>query len=172
MDEKTFKERASKLKEIGKVLEALPPEIRALAFPLISDYASTDSSEEAGAGHKARSHQPGQARTAPPADREGFFKAFDHDQPADNAKLLAAWLYREFGTEPFSMEEIKALATDVGVTIPERIDMTFAAARDNAKNLFARAGRGKFKPTVHGEAYLKTMYKITKGTKQRPATPK
>jgi len=27
MDEKTFKERASRLKEIGKVLEALPTEI-------------------------------------------------------------------------------------------------------------------------------------------------
>jgi hypothetical protein len=167
MDEKTFKERVSRLKEVGKVLETLPAEIRALAFPLISDYVSSGAAHVSAAGHERKSHASGETK-AQPVDREGFFKAFDHDKPADNAKLLAAWLYREYGTEPFSGEEVNELATEVGVTIPGRIDMTFAQAKEKGKHLFARAGRGKFKPTVHGEAYLKATYKIAKGTKQRP----
>lgn len=168
MDAKEFKERAARLKEIAKILEELPAEVRALAFPLLSDYIHPEASNEESGSHKAKSPS-GQGKAPPPADREGFFKAFDHHKPADNAKLLSAWLYREYGTEPFSIEEIEELATEVGITIPERIDMTFASAKENGKNLFARAGRGKFKPTVHGEAYLKITYKIAKGTKQRPA---
>ena len=59
-------------------------------------------------------------------------------------------------------------AKDVGITIPERVDLTFLSAKEKGKNLFARAGLGKFKPTVHGEAYLKTTYSVKKGKKTRP----
>ena len=38
----------------------------------------------------------------------------------------------------------------------------------NGKQLFVSAGRGQFKPTVHGEIYLKNSYKVKKGTKTRP----
>ena len=170
MDDKEFKERSERLKAIGKILEELPSEVRALAFSFLSEYVTSASSGLHPPSPKEKSPAT-RTNTPPPADREGFFKAFDHERPADNAKLLAGWLYREFGTEPFSIDEIKELATDIGVTIPERIDMTFAQAKENAKNLFARAGRGRFKPTVHGEAFLKTTYKISKGTKQRPTKP-
>jgi hypothetical protein len=171
MDKGTFTERVARLREIGEVLENIPAEIRALAFPLISDYVS-GAAEVPTEVRRERTHHTHDESKVQPADREAFFQAFDHDKPADNAKLLVAWHYREYGTEPFSLDEINELAKDVGVTIPDRIDKTFAAAQDKGKNLFTRAGRGTFKPTVHGEAYLKITYKITKGTKQRPVTPK
>jgi hypothetical protein len=59
------------------------------------------------------------------------------------------------------------MADDAGVTIPDRLNMTLAAAVENGKQLFASAGRGLFKPTVHGEIYLKTTYGVKKGTKKR-----
>ena len=55
----------------------------------------------------------------------------------------------------------------MGVTIPTRVDMTLLSAKENGKKLFARAGTGKFKPTVHGEANLKATYNVKKGTKRR-----
>lgn len=98
---------------------------------------------------------------------EEFFSAHNHDKPADNARLIAAWFYREYGVEPFSVEEVSAKASGVGITIPARVDMTFVQAKEKGKKLFARAGRGKFKPTVHGEANLKATYSVKKGTKKR-----
>lgn len=170
MDEKVFKERAARLKEIGKVIEILPAEIRALAFPLIAGYASIGLSHD-GAGHKNKLQSPQDTKDSP-ADREEFFGAFSHEKPADNAKLAAAWLYQEYGSDSFSTAEIKEIEKEVGITIPDRVDATFAAAKENGKNLFTRAGRGKFKPTVHGETYLKATYHITKGKKTRPTGDK
>jgi hypothetical protein len=169
MDEKIFKERVLRLKKIGKVLEELPSEIRALAFPIISDYAMTGLTQGGETARGRKANVLDEAKIPPPMDREGFFKEFDHGKPADNAKLLAAWFYKEYGTEPFSYDEIRELAKNVGVTVPGRIDMTFSAATENGKKLFTHAGQGKLIPTVHGEAYLKETYRILKGTKQRPA---
>jgi hypothetical protein len=94
MDEKTFKERVSRLKEIGKALATFPAEIRALAFPLIADYASSGVSNESTARHEKKSHGAADPKVSP-IDRAGFFATFNHEKPADNAKLLAAWLYRD-----------------------------------------------------------------------------
>ncbi|HXO22719.1 MAG TPA: hypothetical protein VOA87_22590 [Thermoanaerobaculia bacterium] len=103
----------------------------------------------------------------PDDSEETFFKAFDHDKPADNAKLIAAYFYRTYGGESFSLDEVRQEANDVGLTIPDRVDMTFLQAMENGKKLFARAGKGKFKRTVHGQAHLKTTYSVKKGTQKR-----
>lgn len=162
MDDKEFKTRAGRLEQIAKVLEKLPAEVRNDAFDLLKGYVTAHSPE-------ARTKTKGaKDKNGPAAPSEGeFFAAFDHDKPADNAKLIAAWFYREFGAEPFSVDEVRARADAVGITIPARVDMTFVAAKEKGKKLFARAGTGKFKPTVHGEANLKATYSIKKGTKKR-----
>ena len=82
-------------------------------------------------------------------------------------RLTNRWSAREYGAEPFSVDEVRQKADDVGITIPARIDMTFQAAKEKGKKLFARAGRGRFKPTVHGEANLKATYSVKKGTTKR-----
>jgi hypothetical protein len=87
-------------------------------------------------------------------------------------KLIAAYLYNEYGSEPFSAEEVKNTSDDVGITIPARIDMTLLEAKDKGKKLFKKIGRGTYKPTVHGEAYLKEKYNVAKGTKRRPEKTK
>ena len=97
-----------------------------------------------------------------------FFGKFSHNKPADNAKLLAANHYRNYGSEAFSTDETRQGVADVGLTVPERLDMTFLGMREKGNSLFTRAGRGKFRPTVHGEANLKSEYSIKKGTKAKP----
>ena len=162
MDEKEFKTRAGRLEQIANVLEKLPAEVRSDAFDLLKGYVTEHSSG-------STTKKPGAKADGEILDstEEKFFGAFDHDKPADNARLVAAFFYREYGAEPFSLDEVRQKASNVGITIPERIDMTFLQAKEKGKKLFARVGTGKFKPTVHGEANLKATYSVKKGTKKR-----
>jgi len=162
VDEKELKRRAARLAEVATILEKLPAEVRSAAFDLLKEYVTGPSSEP-----RARTKETESTRPTLAQSEADFFGRFDHDKPADNAKLVAAWFYQEYGTEPFSLDEIRAKANAVGITIPERLDMTFLQAKEKGKRLFTRAGKGKFKPTVHGEKYLKSTYSVTKGTQKR-----
>jgi hypothetical protein len=66
--------------------------------------------------------------------------------------------------------EVNELAEDVGVTIPERVYMTFVNARRGGKSLFKKVGKAVFKPTVHGEAHFKETYKVKKGKEVKKQT--
>lgn len=159
MDEKTFQERVKKLIEVNKVVEKLDPAIRAESFKILQSYIIGKEKVTGGGGESSKETEQQDD------DKESFFKQFDHTKPSDNALLIAAYLYSQFGASPFSSEDVQELADDVGITIPSRCDMTFKQAQKKGKNLFAIVGRGKYKPTVHGEAYLKETYKVKKGRK-------
>lgn len=163
MDDKEFKEKIAKLAESAEVLNNLPAEVRLAAFNLLH-------------GTVVPTRPASEAKGNPPAgppidvvDAESFFNQFNYDQPADNAKLIAGYLYSQYGSEPFSWDEVRQLAKQIGLTIPDRVDATLTQAQSEGKKLFQGAGKGKCKPTTHGEAYLKTTYNIKKGTKQRPS---
>jgi hypothetical protein len=64
-------------------------------------------------------------------------------------------------------KEAKEIADSVGITVPTRIDVTLKGAKRNQKSLLQNLGRGRFKPTVHGEKLFKESYKVTKGTKTK-----
>ena len=164
MEKKTFDERAKRLKEVDSVIKSLDPAIRADAFKILQAYVT-------GKGVKEQSGANGDSGGAAPdgTDRESFFTRFDHDKPADNVLLIAAFHYSEFGTAPVTIEEVRDIADDVGITVPSRVDMTLLQAKRNGKSLFARSGRSRFKPTVHGEKFFKETYTVSKGTKQKPA---
>ena len=162
MDEREFKTRASRLEQIAKVLENLPAEVRSDAFDLLKAYVTEPAS-----GTPAKRTATETKHENSGDSEEAFFAAFNHDNPANNAKLIAAFFYREHGAEPFSVDQVRQKADSVGITIPARIDKTYLAAKENGKKLFAQAGKGKFKPTVHGEAELKATYSVKKGTKKR-----
>jgi hypothetical protein len=160
VDEKEFKERASRLQEIGKVLEKIPVGVQAEAFNLLKGYVAQHADAPVGK-HKAAREQDDSG------DDADFFGKFDHDKPSDNVRLIAAHIFREYGSAPFSAEEVRSVATSVGITVPDRVDATLRQAAEKGHKLFASAGRGKFKPTVHGESHLKTTYQVRKGTKVR-----
>jgi hypothetical protein len=170
MEEKQFTERAARLEKIAKLMEKLPVEIRAAAFELVKGYVdgADRSAPNQQTGHGAKSAAEPAAATRSNEEDAEFFGKFNHDRAADNAKLIAANHYRKYGSEPFSIDDVRQVAADVGITIPDRVDMTFRAAKEDGHKLFTKAGRSKFKPTVHGETHLKAEYSITKGTKIRP----
>ncbi len=163
MDSSALKSRAERLLEVSKLIEQLPSEIRSQAFEMLSPYIIGKSSSEA-----SRNREADRRDEVPPLDiedRESFFTQFPHDKPADNVKLIAAWWYNEHGTAPITPDNIRQFADDVGLTVPNRLDMTLKASLEDGKNLFTRAGRGTWKPTVHGEHYLKKTYSVKKGKK-------
>jgi hypothetical protein len=169
VDKKTFSERVARLEEIAAVLQKLPAEVRSQAFDVLAPYATggkATSSEKPKPNDSVRKPDDDD----PDTERAEFFGAFDHDKPSDNLKLVAAYLYSQHGSTPFTAEELKTLADDVGITVPERIDMTLRQATVDGKSLFNNPSRGQFKPTVHGEAYMKKQYKVKKGKKPKPVT--
>jgi hypothetical protein len=167
VDKQTFKDRVSRLKEVSTALEKLPAEVRGAAFGLLEAYVTAEADGTGGGRTPPKKSKPGREPAGETGDASEFFGQFESLKPADNVRLVAAYFYQEYGVQPFGVDELKELADRVGVTVPGRIDMTLLAAKEKGKKLFIRAGRGQFKPTVHGEIHLKTEYKVKKGNKQK-----
>jgi len=165
MDEAAFKARAERLVEVAKVIEKLPSEIRSQAFPLLAPYVGGMPAHKAKTEKADGDKDDSAADAIDGEDREAFFTRFPHDKPADNVKLIAAWWYSQHGTATFELDDVKTLADDVGLTIPDRFNMTLESAQSENKALFKKAGRGAWQPTVHGESYFKATYQVKKGKK-------
>lgn len=97
-----------------------------------------------------------------------FFNSFKHDKPSDNALMIAAWLYSQYGVYQITPKEMLAFASKTGLTVAKRIDMTLKTAKEDGKTLFSQADNG-FELTLAGEAYLQKKFGIKKGTQPRPA---
>jgi len=167
MNDKKYNECIGRLEKIGKVLQKIPPEVRGAAFSLFEGYITGNSDDLFVPDSSSKSKTLSSKTDSNSSSMEKFFSAHAHDKPADNVKLMAAFHYKDFGTEPFLVEDLQGMASDVGLTVPKRMDMTLDQAKIQGRKLFARAGAGKFKVTVHGEAFLKSTYRVSKGTKKR-----
>jgi|SRR5579864_1732334 len=164
MDNNAFQERVRRLKEVNEVIKDLDPAIREGALPLLAEYVTghpiTHDGETGQQANDSGSNgsQDGAAE---------FFAKFPEGKPSDNAVSIAAYVYGQYGAEPFKLDEIREIANSVGLTIPTSLDMTLKSAQRDGKLLFQHTGRSEFKSTVHGELYFKRTYQITKGTKRR-----
>lgn len=179
MNDSELDEIVKRLKKVDKIIAELDPAIRAPAFATLQPWVVSRLEEESGsvgtqkrrAARRATAKSRSMAEDKPipvgdnsGLDRDAFFLKFNHDKPSDNALLVVAWHYNQYGLAPFSGDEIRKLGDDVGITLPERVDMTIANARHDGKTCFTRAGKNLFRPTVHGEARLKRTYGVKKGT--------
>lgn len=164
MDKKAFGEIEERLLEVNKVVAKLDASIRLPAFEFLKSYISGGTLPSTHTEPK-KPHQDHQ----PVADVTELIETHGEGKPNDNVNLLAAIWFCEYGSSPFSLDYLREKATETGLTIPARPDMTLRTAKEKGKNLFASAARGLFKPTVVGEAFFKTTYKVRKGTKTAPA---
>lgn len=82
------------------------------------------------------------------ANLASFFERGDDLKPSDYAHLCAAYHFSQYGATPFSVEELRAIAMDAGVVLPDRLDMTLRNAFKKGKKLYQAAGKGLFKPTA------------------------
>lgn len=164
MQSDTFKERVNRLKEVNEVIEKLDPSIRATAFSLLSDYVTGHATKEKpGAGKHSADDE------ITHTDGAELFAKHPDGRPSENVNLIAAYLYSEYGAQPFTLADIRSKADAVGITVPASLDMTLKQASRKGKALFQHTGRNEYKPTVNGELYFKNTYKVKKGTKPRPA---
>jgi hypothetical protein len=164
MDNSTFQERVKRLKEVNDVIKDLDPAIREGALPLLEEYI-TGQPVATSIVHKPENSGEGVATVDSAAE---FFAKFPEGKPSDNAVSIAAYVYSQYGAEPFKLDEIREASKSVGLTIPASLDMTLKQAQRDGKLLFQHTGRSEFKPTVHGELYFKKTYQVSKGTKKRP----
>lgn len=102
-------------------------------------------------------------------DLASFFNRDGEMRPADYASLCAAYHFSQFGAAPFSIADIRGIATEAGVVIPDRVDMTFANATRKGKKLFQPAGRGFFKPTATGSLEFGERWSVKPGRKVKGA---
>jgi hypothetical protein len=166
MESSVFYERVKRLKEVNEVIEKLDPAIREGALSLLAGYI-TGQPHTADIKQKASAHA-GEAEESHD-QMTGLFGKFPDGKPSDNAILIAAWLYSQYGAQPFKLDEVREIADSVGLTVPSSLDMTLKQAQREGKLLFQHTGRSEYKPTVPGELYFKKTYEVAKGTKKRPS---
>jgi hypothetical protein len=146
----------------GAVLE-LDESVRAVAFSMMEAYVL--SGRLSAPASRAEAINPTE-----PGSLGDFFESRDVSKPAQAVMEITAYLFQEFGSEPFTPQHIRDIADEVGLTVPQRIDMTLKSAKKDGKPIFRSVGRGKYAPTVFGEATLKTDHNVTKGRRKRAAT--
>lgn len=156
-----IKEAIEKLLEINQIISKLDPAIRSSAFdilvPLVFKENSVENKTSTGGKKPQRS----------PVDKEEFLNSFQHDKPKDNVLLLSAWLYSQYGVFPITKAFLDEEASNAGLTIPVRSDNTMRVAKHKGKNLFRQKNSG-WQLTVAGEAHLKTIYVVRKGSQAAP----
>jgi len=172
MDEEAFEAATERLKEVDKVIKGLDPAIRESAFDVLKPYVGTGTLPgevgSSGGGNGGSGDGSGSG-----ANSEGRSKRLLEENagasPADNAVMCAAIWFDEYGKSPFTYEDIRGIANDLGVTISERLDNAINSAKRNGKKLFKAAGKkGTKAPTTHGELYFKEKYGVTQGSKTPP----
>ena len=159
MNDNEFEALVKKLKKINTVISSLDPVIQKEAFDLLRPWLRSRSGVDEGA--------PGRTGSEGDADAvNAFFGKHPSGKPSENVNVICAFLYSQYGSEFSEVGEIKSTADEVGLTIPARVDMTLRQAKDKGKALF-QVSKRRFRPTVHGENFLKTKYKVSKGRRKR-----
>jgi hypothetical protein len=96
-----------------------------------------------------------------------FFTRDENLKPSDKAQLCAAYHFSTYGTAAFSLVELRTIASDSGIVLPDRLDMTLNQATRSEKKLFQSAGRGMFKPTVVAALVFKERWNVKPGRKSK-----
>jgi hypothetical protein len=92
-----------------------------------------------------------------------FFARDEKLKPAENAYFCAAYLYSLYGAQAFSFDDLRAVAADAGVVLPDRVDKTLFTAAKAGKKYFQSAGKGSFRFTSHGELYVQGRWAVKPG---------
>lgn len=146
MDSKTYEEAVKRLGEVNGVITKLDPAIRQEAFSLLMPYiqgGSVVASQvrfQEGDGGSDGTEEDGAVDLS---ETEQFFTTHEGGKPSENAYLCVAYLYSQYGAQPFSLDDVREVANQAGLTLPDRVDVTLAGAKKGGKPLFKRAGRGK-----------------------------
>jgi hypothetical protein len=92
-----------------------------------------------------------------------FFNRSEKLKPAESAYLCAAYHYSKYGPAAFSLDELRNIAKETGVVLPDRLDMTLKQAGNGGKKLFQSAGRDAYKPTASAGVLFNERWAVKPG---------
>jgi hypothetical protein len=105
----------------------------------------------------------------PDTDLATFFNREQDLKPSDNAQLCAAYHFASHGATSFSLDELRQIASEAGVVLPDRLDMTLNKAASKGRKLFQNIGKGTFKPTAAAGVVFKERWGIRPGRAEKAA---
>lgn len=160
-----------RMKEVEEAVLDLDESVRGAAFSMMERYILGDSAgpktpERIGASGPGGSDR-GDGGNDVVDGVEAFFADREITKPADAAYAIAGYFFSQYGSAPFTMEDVQELADQVGLTLPDRPDNTFRNATKSKKSLF-RLKDGAWTTTTMGELVLKETFGIKRGRKKRP----
>jgi hypothetical protein len=174
VDEKTFDATVERLKKANVVISKLDPAIRADAFSILAPYvkgAPVPAGGSGGGDGQGGDGADGEANAdevQPPGNRDDLLNKHG-GEPVDNVLAAAAAWYMDYGSTPFSKADLQDILDSAGMTAPVRVDRTLdTTTKGKQKHLFRKASRGRWVPSVAGEAYFRETFKVAKGTKKPP----
>jgi hypothetical protein len=154
---------ASLAQQIVKVLADAPSEARRravqAAFTVLGEESNELDSHRAGTVSTERVRQT--------TDLAAFFDRDENLKPSEHAYLCAAWHFAEYGNAAFSLDEVRTIASEVGVVIPDRLDMTLKQAGKAGKRLFTAAGRDAYRPTAAAGLFFKERWGVKPGKRAK-----
>jgi hypothetical protein len=101
------------------------------------------------------------------SDLGAFFNREENLKPSDHAQLCAAYHFSIYGAVPFSIDELRTIASNAGVVLPDRLDNTLKSATQKGKKLFQVAGKGTFRPTASAGLVFKEQWGVKPGKKAK-----
>src|ERR1700687_2737713 len=135
MDKKTFNEIETRLLEVNKVVEKLDSSIRVAAFDFLKPYIFGGNTKMHPSPPPSETDESSSGDLAELVEKHG-----SNDKLSDNAKLLTAWWFSQYGSAPFSIKWVKETGASTGLTIPDAPDMTFRQAKLKGKSLYKALG--------------------------------
>ena len=166
----------ARMKEVDGVVRELDPEVRGAAFAMMQSYVLGGKI----APPEVHRHSGGSTDGAGGADDGGagdagddsiytFFADLKITKPSEAVYAIAGYHYSVYGSAPFTIERLRDLAGQVGLTLPDDPGATLRMATKNKKSLFRHEGGGAWVPTTMGELFLKEKFDIKKGRRKPPA---
>lgn len=101
-------------------------------------------------------------------DLASFFSREGNFKPADYVQLCAAYHFSKYGVVTFTIQELRSIAADAGVVLPDRIDMTLNQASNKGKKLFQSSARGVYRPTAMAGVLFKEKWGVKPGKLTKP----
>jgi hypothetical protein len=168
-----FENVAQRLREIDDIVTSLDESIRSQAFailkPYVDDVGANVHVDAPRPTAENRVDQGEQALLVDPDIAATFLEKHASDKPSDNVKAIGALIYSIYGNCDFTTSEVNAIAHEVGVEVPDRVDVTLGGASVDKKNLFQKRRSGVYRPTANGRRFFKDEYGVSSpGTSKRP----
>jgi hypothetical protein len=103
-------------------------------------------------------------------DLAGFLNRDDKLKPSEYAYLCAAYHFATYGAAAFSLDDLRAIAREAGVVLPDRLDMTLKQAGKAGKRLFQAVGRDAYKPTASAGVLFRERWNVKPGKKPKDSS--